>query len=78
MNLKVSDIGHYWVYLTWNKVAGELICNDETYINSIDMTDKTSMNISFETEITYKCSIVSEDVDLSSNQVEFTLGKKEE
>ena len=94
VNLKVSDIGRDWVYLTWNESAGDLICNNETYLNSNEMNDKTSMNISFnilEPGISYNCSIGNDFISnfreprvytrfmvLRNNRVNFILGKKDQ
>ena len=84
VNLKVSDIGRDWVYLTWNDSVGVLICNDETYLNSNEMNNKTSMNISFnipKTGISYNCSIANDSIPdsmkLRNNHVNFTLGRKD-
>ena len=83
VNLKVSDIGCDWVYLTWDKSAGDLSCNNKTYKTSNEMINKTSMNVSnvLETGISYDCSIGSgsilDSMKLRNNSVNFTLGKKD-
>ena len=82
VNLNVSDIGLDWVYLTWNESVGNLVRNNETYLNSDEMNNKTSMNISLETGISYNCFILddslSESMVLKNNHVNFTLGKKDQ
>ena len=79
--LKVSDIGRDWVHLTWNRLAGKLICNNVTYMNIDEMNNKNSMTISFnilEAGFSYNCSIVNDSKHLRNNHVNFTLGKNDE